>query len=140
MTEIDRARVGETTGDARIKALFEAWRRQLVIGDAEGAPENETGRISEIEYEIFDTPAGDVGDAIKLYLLAQNVLYSGPGGILYSPAEPGVDGYDDQGRLNLDYSAFRGLLNNAVRRMPELAPLVADVIAAPSIAGGADNF
>jgi hypothetical protein len=125
----------ESRGDAAIRALFRQWQEQDAIVNAPGdddCDDQETDRLCAIEREIYDMPCGAVGNSIKLFLLAGNSLASHTGGKLHPPAGPGYEiGYDMHGRLGLEYLAFRGLLRDAARLVPELAPLVAGVIDAP---------
>lgn len=118
-------------GDEVIRGLFAAWVRQREIADADPRDDVGVDELIAIELQIFDTPCGAAGDAIKLYLLAYNELTADPAGKLYAPTEPGIDAYGEGGALRLDYCAFRGLFRDAIRHVPELAPLVADVVNAP---------
>lgn len=116
--------------DAAILALLPQLRGQIAAADA--VPEHdderyeaETGRIDDIEEAIFKVPAGARGMAVKLYALARREFCYESDGTLNVGTEDGVF------MCSTATEALRGLLADAARHVPELAPLVAAIIARP---------
>ena len=124
---------GESTpssaGDAR---LVELLRQRQEARKAAGTDSAHVGRCERIEAQMMEIPAsGAAGMAIKIYLMAQALRGSiGDDGL-------GVDGFHSfeyaapGDRLFEDDAWLRSLVDDAARLMPDLAPLMTRITAAP---------
>jgi hypothetical protein len=122
-------------GDGAILAAFDRWREQVRLCEANGAddlPEEMVDALDEPAIVIADTPAsGVVGFAIKAYL----AVYQGADlrqreDALGPLSEPY---YGEKGELYLGPRLFKGLVTDAARFVPDLAPLAAAVINSPTV-------
>ncbi|HWD58080.1 MAG TPA: hypothetical protein VG308_07380 [Stellaceae bacterium] len=132
--------------DREILALFNEWRREGERYASAGEDDplfDEIGEGRQALYQaICDAPAhGVVGLAIKAFLAAHAIfpaLVEGgtaPGewicnNILGAP-EP--ENWAPSGRLRIPDCAIRGMVHDAVRFVPELAPLAELLTSAPAM-------
>jgi|GEM_PF-3377012 len=130
-------------GDGAIRAAFDRWLEQVRLSESPGSgdlpgrdvPAEIVDAFNDAIVEIADTPAsGLVGFAIKAYL----AVYDGAD---FPQRDGGAVGALDEryyGAVDMHLSArlFRGLVTDAARFVPDLAPLAAAVINSPTALGG----
>jgi hypothetical protein len=131
-------------GDGAIKGAFNRWREQVRLSEAPGdadLSEEMVDALDDPAFVIADTPAsGLVGFAIKAYL----AVYQGAD---FPQGKDGALGalderyyrYGSKGELHLSARLFRGLVADAVRFAPNLAPLAAPVINSPVVLPSGDG-
>ena len=126
--------------DEEMRSLFGQWveifrQRDMLEDDAAEAIVDgfyEQGDI--VERRIYDLPArGPIGIAIKGYLVSRyfRIDYLRWGDPCVSLGSFDPDNYTDKGSLSWPWLAVRSFAEDAVRVLPELAPLVAGVVDAP---------
>jgi hypothetical protein len=141
-----RANVVEQTGDEKILALFREWIAAHAAADAlianKAHPYTDEDmavpldRAQAAEDRILEIPAsGAVGLAIKGYLTALVVRWDDrddedPAGSLGRIKH---ENYRTDGTLAWEGSTTQSFARDALRFVPELAPLVAGVINAPQV-------
>ena len=115
-------------GDGAILTLFHEWQTAWTASNASDEEDNET-LANELWRRLCDLPAsGPIGIAIKAYLVARREYANeSPLGLRAFNASD----YGAGDNLFLDARAYRGLLADAARFVPELAPLMAEIVAAP---------
>jgi hypothetical protein len=125
--------------DDAIMSLFRRWRDELHVAEMP-VDEVEANALAAVvwntEHEIAATPAsGAAGLSIKAYVMAYRSEECGQGdsGALGAFT---ADAYGVGGRLCLKPALLRGLVADAVRFVPELAPLAAGMIEAPRCGDG----
>jgi hypothetical protein len=130
--------VERVASDDAILALFRRWREVAELAHA--SQEDDGGGLDQqvwaIEEQISDTPAeGVTGLAIKIYLAAYHRVPDGGRGVevgTLAALDTEDNAYASDGHLRLDLRSLRGLVQDAARFVPELAPFVAAVIATPT--------
>jgi hypothetical protein len=128
--------VGRPASDDAILSLFRQW---LETARSASASKEDFGggldeRVWALERQLHDAPAsGAVGLAIKGYMIAYHEA-----GDISRGAEPGAltafdpdDSYAPNGTLQLGKRALKGLIEDAIRVVPELAPLAAGIFDTP---------
>ena len=122
-------------GDAVILGLFQDWQAAMrrKLADDEQEANKKMEELGAIECQICDAPAsGAVGFAVKTFL----AVYLDRGGVP-SPADECEIGpfdrevYGPSGALFICNRMQRGMLIDAARFLPDLAPLVARITEAP---------
>jgi len=139
------ARQGED-GDAELIGLFQKWRYATMVwqksGDDFGHWEAAVTRLAE---RIFDAPArGCTGSAIKAYMACYYAADGGGGRDDWAAScgfseyayarrlvDAKTDTWTDEAHLYMGSHAMRGLMASAASFLPELEPLVAEIINAP---------
>jgi hypothetical protein len=131
---------GRQNGDNAILALFREWRdgmeRLTAVNLADDDYDPLHDALMETERQIFDAEAnGLVGLAIKAFMLGFEVQEdageNAPGGHPCTINAFGRDQYGAERTLYFLNHALKGLVADAARFVPELAPLCARIIAAP---------
>ena len=132
---------GRQDGDEAILNLFREWRdgmeglaaRNLVEEDFEPLHE----ALIDTQRQISDAEAsGLIGLAVKAFMLAYEVQIDTKyvkGDHVCSISAFEQDQYGAERTLYLQSHALRGLVVDAVRFLPELAPLARRIIAAPVV-------
>ena len=119
--------------DSAILALFHEWQGALAAAnsaarDEEAEPLDE--RVWTIERQIHDTAAaGASGMAVKAYILARAHVHTNTNGLFLPFTE---NDYGAGGCLCLTEHAVKGLVADAARFLPELAPVVVGVVTSPT--------
>jgi hypothetical protein len=130
-------------GDGAIRAAFDRWLAQVRLSEAPGSgglPDNDVpadivDALNDAIVEIASTPAsGLVGFAIKAYL----AVFDGADFPQRAGGALGALGALDEryygaGDMHLSARLFRGLVTDAARFMPDLAPLATLVINSPTV-------
>jgi hypothetical protein len=141
MSAADPFALARDSSDDAILTLFREWRDALERLTARCLPDGEEfsrahDATVETMRQIFDTEAtGPIGLSIKAFVLAYEVQIDGPS----SDSNPCALGrfceedYGAENTLYLNNHALRGLMIDAARIVPELAPLAAALIAAPVV-------
>lgn len=125
-------------GDAALVALFHRWREAHIRMDGNDWDDDDElqavlDAVHELARAVYDTPAiGAVGFVVKAFMVGFD-LYGRrrPIDVDCELSSKALDGYDCFGNLRLDAHSMRGLLADAARFIPELAPLVAEIINLP---------
>ena len=131
----DDVDLGTRDRDAVILGLFHRWQAAMMQPlHAVNSPVDEAlTKVVELENAIIETPASGVtGLAVKAYFLALGHL----GGSASNPCALATfherDYQAPGGRLFDGDRALKALIEDAVRLVPELAPLAAGFIASPN--------
>jgi len=137
------ARQGED-GDAELIGLFQKWRYANTIWQGSRSDLWQAA-VQEIAEQIFDSQAhGVVGFAIKAYMACYYAddrgsrrddwsAVHGFSEYAYSRrlVDPNADKWSEEAHLYMGSHAMRGLMASAASFLPELEPLVAEIINAP---------
>jgi hypothetical protein len=132
---------GQQHGDDAILTLFREWRDGMERLAARNLPDDEyeplDDALTEVQRQVFDVEAsGLIGLAVKAFMLAYEVQTDQNyvrGDHQCSINAFDRDQYGAKRTLYLGSHALRGLVVDAVRFLPELAPLAARIIAAPVV-------
>lgn len=143
----DEKTLAERDGDAAILAAFQEWRearQQYCDADDRAAENRADDRICMTQNRLADLPAsGVMGLSLKAFVLAHLIMERADFETTpfdwseANEADPAALGrftpehYDSRGVLTWAERALRGLVTDAARFIPELAPLAAGIIDAP---------
>lgn len=140
LTARDVKEAADRAGDAAILDLFREWMRLNRDYPGDGDDEEREAALDALlafERRVFVIPAsGPIGLAIKICMLVEehHGLEPGP-----RPGDPPrlcalcEADYGPDGRMYGNAVKLRGLLEDAVRFVPELAPFVQEITGAPVI-------
>src|SRR5580704_12994590 len=133
---------GRQDDDDAILTLFREWRDSMERLAARNLDDDDYqapfAALTEIERQIFDAEAhGLIGLAVKAFMLAYEAQEGDGdyvrGDHVCSMNALARDQYGAERTLYLGSHALRGLIVDAVRFLPELAPLAGRIIAAPVV-------
>jgi len=133
---------GRQEGDDAILALFREWQDEMERLAASDLSDDEYEplclALMKTERQIFDAnSAGLTGLAIKAFMLGyeaqadEGLYHSGYHSCAINPFAP--DQYGAERTLYLSNHALKGLIADAARLVPELAPLTARINASPVV-------
>jgi len=130
---------GRQHGDEAILTLFREWRDGMERLTARNLADDDYeplfDALIDTQRQVFDAEANDlIGFAVKAFMLAFEVQQDEAYVLGDHPCS--INGFDQdqygaKRTLFLQQHALRGLVVDAVRFLPELAPLAARIIAAP---------